>query len=179
MRWRRFSTKFHITNIFSIRIACMWCLLHGRKSHTYTKNIEVEKLNNMIVNHPREKHNFLSFDEIEGDTQLISTRTLALYCSRWFATTHTYILKLKKWAPLMSLRNINPKSSLCTGTKLLCRCFFMNLLDVEILIGSNIGKGALLSRIEHKPSDRPWLPFVLNQKLFPVRLAITINKSRG
>jgi len=33
------------------------------------KNEDVEKLNNMIIDHlPREQHNLLSFDEVEGDT---------------------------------------------------------------------------------------------------------------
>ena len=44
-----------------------------------------------------------------------------------------HILKLKKGAPLMLLRNINPKSGLCNGTRLLCRGFYMNMLDIEIL----------------------------------------------
>jgi hypothetical protein len=47
----------------------------------------------------------------------------------------------------MLLRNIDPKFGLCNGTRLLCRGFFMNLLDVEILTGHNAGKRAFLPRI--------------------------------
>ena len=72
------------------------------------------------------------------------------------------------------LRNIDPKSGLCNGTRLLCRGFYMNMLDVEILTGHHVG-------IKHKTTESVGLPFVLIRKQFPVRLsfAITINKSQG
>ena len=59
-----------------------------------------------------------------------------------------HILKVKKGAPLMLLRNIDPRYGLCKGTQLLCRGFFKNMLDVEILTGSNAGKRAFLPRIK-------------------------------
>jgi len=31
-------------------------------------NYDVQKLNHIIINLPRDEHNFLSFDEVEGDT---------------------------------------------------------------------------------------------------------------
>nr|KYP31074.1 ATP-dependent DNA helicase PIF1 [Cajanus cajan] len=81
----------------------------------------------------------------------------------------------------MLLRNIDPKAGLCNGTRLLCRGFFMNMLDVEILTGHNAGKRYFFPRIKHKTTESAGLPFVLIRKQFPVKLsfAITINKSQG
>ena len=81
----------------------------------------------------------------------------------------------------MLLRNIDPRYGLCNGTQLLCRGLFKNMLDVEILTGSNAGKRAFLPIIKLKTNANSRLPFVLSRKQFPVRLSftITINKSQG
>ena len=81
----------------------------------------------------------------------------------------------------MLLRNIYPKSGLCNGTRLLCRGFYMNMLDVEILTGQHAGKRSFLPRIKHKTIESAGLSFVLIRTQFPVKLsfAITINKSQG
>jgi len=50
----------------------------------------------------------------------------------------------------MLLRNIDTRYGMCNGTRLLCRGLFKNMLDVEILTGSNAGKRAFLSRIKLK-----------------------------
>ncbi|XP_068464800.1 uncharacterized protein [Phaseolus vulgaris] len=144
------------------------------------KNEDVEILNNMIIDHfPGEQHNLLSFDEVEGDTH-------SLYQQKYLHSIAPgglppHILKLKKGAPLMLLRNIYPKSGLCNGTRLLCRGFYMNMLDVEILTGQHAGKRSFLPRIKHKTIESAGLPFVLIRTQFPVKLsfAITINKSQG
>jgi len=92
-----------------------------------------------------------------------------------------HILKVKKGAPLMLLLNINPIYDMCNGARLLCHGLFKNMLDAEILTGSNAGKRAFLPRIKLKTNASSGLPFVLSRKQFLVRLsfAITINKSQG
>jgi len=81
----------------------------------------------------------------------------------------------------MLWRNINPRHGLCNRTRLLCRGLFKNMLDVEILTGSNAEKRVFLPRIKLKTNASSGLPFVLGRKQLPVRLsfAITINKSQG
>jgi ATP-dependent DNA helicase PIF1 len=59
-----------------------------------------------------------------------------------------HILKVRKDAPLMLLRNIDPRYGLGNGTRLLCCGLFKNMLDVEILTGSNAGKRAFLPIIK-------------------------------
>jgi len=81
----------------------------------------------------------------------------------------------------MLLRNIDPRYDLCNGTQLLCRDLFKNMLDVELLTGSNARKRAFLPRIKLKANASSRFPIVLSRKQFSVRLsfAITINKSQG
>ncbi|XP_050919079.1 uncharacterized protein LOC127136581 [Lathyrus oleraceus] len=143
-------------------------------------NDDVQKLNDMIIDQfPGEEHNLLSFDEIEGDNHNLYQQEFLNSIAQGSFPPH--ILKIKKGAPLMLLRNLDPRYGLCNETRLLCHGLFMNILDVEILTGSNAGKRAFLPRIKIKTSASNGLPFVLSRKQFPVRLsfAITINKSQG
>ncbi|XP_050920174.1 uncharacterized protein LOC127137796 [Lathyrus oleraceus] len=144
------------------------------------KNCDVHMLNDMIINKfLGDEHILLSFDEVEGDTHNLYQQEYLHTIAP--GTLPPHILKIKIGAPLMLLRNIDPKFGLCNGTRLLCRGFFMNLLDVEILTSHNAGKRAFLPRIKLKTTDGAGLPFVLIRKQFPVKLsfAITINKSQG
>nr|KYP34779.1 ATP-dependent DNA helicase PIF1 [Cajanus cajan] len=144
------------------------------------KNEDVQKLNDIIINHfLGEERELLSFDEVEGDTHNLYQQEYLHSITPGGFPPHD--LKVKKGAPLMLLRNIDPKAGLCNGTRLLCRGFFMNMLGVEILTGHNIGKRSFLPRIKHKTTESAGLPFVLIRKQFPMKLsfAITINKSQG
>ncbi|KAB2624893.1 hypothetical protein D8674_016553 [Pyrus ussuriensis x Pyrus communis] len=89
-------------------------------------------------------------------------------------------LTLKRGAPIMLLRNIDPKFGLCNGTRLLCRGSYRNLIDAEILTGQFAGSRVFLPRIPLKSTDTAGLPFELTRKQFPVKLSfsITINKSQ-
>ena len=134
----------------------------------------------LIINQfPREEHNLLSFDKVEGDTHNLYQQEFLNSIVQGSIPPH--ILKVKKGAQLMLLRNIDPRYGLRNGTRLLCHDFFKNILDVEILTGSNAGKRAFLARIKLKTNVSSELPFVLSRKQFPVRLsfASTINKSQG
>ncbi|KAF1854814.1 hypothetical protein Lal_00026526 [Lupinus albus] len=126
-----------------------------------------------------EDHNLLSFDEVEGDTNNLYQQEYLNSITPGGLPPH--VLKVKKGAPLMLLRNIDPKVGLCNGTRLLCRGTYMNMLDVEVLSGQHGGHRAFLPRIKLKTSDNAGLPFVLIRKQFPVRLsfALTINKAQG
>ena len=144
------------------------------------KNHDVQKLNELIISRfPGEERNLVSFDEVEGDANNLYQQEYLNSISLGGLPPH--ILKVKKGAPLMLLRNIDPKAGLCNGTRLLCRGTFLNMLDVEILTGHHSGQRAFLPRIKHKTTDSAGLPFVLIRKQFPVKLsfALTINKSQG
>ncbi|XP_050915976.1 uncharacterized protein LOC127131081 [Lathyrus oleraceus] len=143
-------------------------------------NDDVQKLNDMIIDQfPGEEHSLLSFDEVEGDNHNLCQQEFLNSIAQDSLPPH--ILKIKKGAPLMLLRNLDPKYGLGNGTRLLCRGLFMNMLDVEIFIGSNARNMLFFPIIKIKTSASDELPFVLTRKQFPVRLsfAITINKSQG
>jgi len=144
------------------------------------KNEDVEKLNDIIMDlFPGEERNLLSFDEVEGDAYHLYQHEYLHTISPRGLPPHN--LKVKKGSPLMLLRNIDPKSGLCNGTRFLCRGFYMNMLDVEIFTGHHARKRVFLPRIKYKTTESACLPFVLFRKQFPMRLsfAITINKSQG
>ncbi|XP_020970068.1 ATP-dependent DNA helicase PIF1-like [Arachis ipaensis] len=144
------------------------------------KNHDVQQLNDIIINQfPREEQNLVSFDEVEGDAN-------NLYQQEYLNSVSTYglpphVLKVKKGAPLMLLRNIDPKAGLCNGTRLLRCGNFKNMLNVEILTGHHCGRRAFFPRIKHKTTENSGLPFILIRKQFSVMLsfAITINKLQG
>ena len=81
----------------------------------------------------------------------------------------------------MLLRNIDPKTGLCNGTRLLCRGTFLNMLDVEILTGHYSGQRVFLHKIKLKTTESAGLLIILIRKQFPLKLsfALIINKSQG
>ncbi|CAN6585852.1 unnamed protein product [Malus baccata var. baccata] len=90
-------------------------------------------------------------------------------------------LTLKKGAPIMLWRNIDPKMGLCNGTRMACHGAYNNLIDAEILSGKFAGTRVFLPRISLKTTESAGLPFEMMRKQFPVKLsfALTINKSQG
>ncbi len=82
--------------------------------------------------------------------------------------------------PILLLRNLNQSIGLCNGTRLNVKRLGQRVIEVEIIIGNNVGKRVFIPHIIMSPSGTDW-PFVLRRRQFPVRVAfaITINKSQG
>ncbi|CAG8560383.1 725_t:CDS:1 [Scutellospora calospora] len=89
-------------------------------------------------------------------------------------------LILKKNAPIILLRNLNPTEGLVNGTRLIVKECYHYLIEAEILTGINQGSRVFIPRIRLSPSDTD-LPFQLVRKQFPIKLsfAMTINKAQG
>ena len=133
-------------------------------------NDDVELLNAKIISQfLGDEFTLHSFDEVEGDTQ-------HLYQQEFLNS-----IRLKKGAPIMLLRNIDPKAGLCNGTRLIYRGSFNNVIDAEILTRQYVGTHVFLSGIPLKTIENVHLPFVMIRRQFPVHLsfAITINKAQG
>ena len=143
-------------------------------------NEDVDKLNEKIITQfPGEEQKLYLFDEVEDDTQHLYQQDFLNSISPRGLPPH--ILRLKKGAPIMLLRNIDPKVGLCNGTRLLCRGCFNNVIDAEILTGQYAGTCVFLPRIPLKTTENVHLPFVMIRRQFPIRLsfALTINKAQG
>ena len=89
-------------------------------------------------------------------------------------------LDLKKGCTAMLLRNLNPREGLANGTRVVVLNMYNHLLEVQVVGGPHDGKVALIPRITTSSSGGD-LPFTLNRRQFPVKLAfaMTINKSQG
>lgn len=143
-------------------------------------NEDVDKLNEKIITQfPGEEQKLYSFDKVEDDTQHLYQQDFLNSISPGGLPPH--ILRLKKGAPIMLLRNIDPEVGLCNGTRLLCRGCFNNVIDAEILTGQYAGTRVFLPRIPLKTTENVHLPFVMIRRQFPIRLsfALTINKAQG
>ena len=88
-------------------------------------------------------------------------------------------LKLKVGAIIMLLRNLNSHRGFCNGTRFKVLSLSENLINAEIISGPRAGQQMFLPKINLDSQSE--LPFVLNRKQFPIRLAfcMTINKSQG
>ncbi|KAK8953772.1 hypothetical protein KSP39_PZI002518 [Platanthera zijinensis] len=143
-------------------------------------NEDVAYLNEKCLHvFPGEETVYYSFDSVDDDK-------FNLYPQEFLNTVSVsnmppHKLSLKKGAPIMLLRNLNPLSGLCNGSRLICRHFSKNLIEAEILTGQHKGKPVFLPRIPLKNTGDQHMPFELTRKQFPIRLsfALTINKSQG
>ena len=91
-----------------------------------------------------------------------------------------HILNLKLGCIIMLLKNLDIKSGLTNGTRLVIKKIYSNLIEAEILCGAYAGNIHFIPKVFFQPSDAD-LPFNLKRYQFPFRLAysMTINKSQG
>ncbi|KAK4411839.1 ATP-dependent DNA helicase PIF1 [Sesamum angolense] len=144
-------------------------------------NDDVNKSNERVLQAftGEEEVTYYSFDSVSKDMNNLYLPKFLNSLSPGNLPPHKLILK--KGAPIMLLRNIDPKIGLCNGTRLICRRCGRNIIDAEILTGQFKGTRVFLPRIPLKTSEDAKMPFEMIRRQFPVRLsfALTINKSQG
>ena len=147
-----------------------------------TKNSTATELNKDILKLlPGEQRIYLSIDSIVSDdiNDAIDfpIEFLNQQCPSGLPP-HQLILKIGAF--VMLLRNLNPRRGLLNGTRLVVKALHTNLIDAEIITGSNKGERVFIPRIKLQPSEST-IPFKIERRQFPVipAFAMTINKSQG
>ncbi|XP_016173348.1 uncharacterized protein LOC107615841 [Arachis ipaensis] len=64
-----------------------------------------------------------------------------------------HVLKLKKGAPIILLRNIDQENGLCNGTRLIVQDLGDNIIGAEVVSESNVGDKVFIPRMNLVPSD--------------------------
>lgn len=123
---------------------------------------------------------YLSADSVQDPSQTFIYPTEFLNSLTPSGLPPPHSLFLKKYSPIILIRNLNPKEGLLNGTKLAVINLGRRIIEAKIMTGKHSGKLVFLPRITLTPSDSG-LPFQLQRRQFPVRpaFAMTINKCQG
>ena len=88
-----------------------------------------------------------------------------------------HVLALQQGTPVILLRNLQSKHSLCNGMRLVVKAIFDKVLDCEMLTGPKTGSREFVPELWLMPSDTG-LGVDFRHHQFPVRVsyAMTINR---
>ena len=88
-----------------------------------------------------------------------------------------HLLKLKRGAMVILLRNMDPKNGHCNGVKYIVQNIRPHVLELKAITGSSSGSFLMLPRIV-SISKSPSLPFTLRRKQFPLKLAFGLSANK-
>ncbi|KAL6530192.1 hypothetical protein OROHE_014545 [Orobanche hederae] len=90
-------------------------------------------------------------------------------------------IRLKEGCIIMLLRNIDPCSELCNGTRMVVTKLGDCIIEAKLISGKNAGKQFPIARMIMSPSDFTKFPIRFQRRQFPLTVcfAMTINKSQG
>ncbi|EOA22101.1 hypothetical protein CARUB_v10002651mg [Capsella rubella] len=154
-----------------------------RRAILSPRNEDVDKINQYMLSQlPGEEWCYLSSDSIEtSDTSVFDDM---VYSQEFLNSINVsglpkHELTLKKGAPIMLLRNIDPKGGLCNGTSLIVTQIANHVIEARIVTGDSVNEKVLIPRMFVSPPDAKF-PFCMRRRQFPIALAyaITINKSQ-
>ncbi|GMF58154.1 unnamed protein product [Phytophthora fragariaefolia] len=128
-----------------------------------------------------DSHVYLSIDKVDDDNEENFFEREVLHSVN-INGIPPHKLTLKKGAPIMMMRNLNPDLGLCNGTRLRIIELKPHVIHATIMTGERQGQHVLIPRIVFiSDGDTREFPFRLRRKQFPVvpAFAMTINKAQG
>jgi hypothetical protein len=145
------------------------------------KNVDVQDLNDIVLQKLEGEERLYASNDSCPDDPSFRAYPLELLNQIDLPLMPPHQLKLKKFAVVFVLRNINPQGGLVNGARLMVTNMGSAILHGVLLNGSHKGQYASIPRIpvSTRQDDTIGINFVRRQ--FPVRLAwaMTINKSQG
>nr|KAJ0210749.1 hypothetical protein LSAT_V11C400209270 [Lactuca sativa] len=144
------------------------------------KNAFVSEINDVLIQKfPGEEIEYNSFDETLDVNDQGHYEDLLHSLTPNGMPPHRLVLK--KNAPIILLRNMNPTEGLCNGIRLFCKDFNRNVIRAEIAFGDFAGKEVFIHRIPLQPPTGKEYTVSFKRIQFPIRLcfAMTINKAQG
>lgn len=149
-----------------------------------TTNKGVDEINDVALNIMTDNQPTIALNSV--DSVFREANVEEVYYPEEYLNTLTipgnppHVLRLKIGAPIVLLRNVDPKHGLCNGTRLTVTSITPRLLGVRIVNGPNAGEITFLPRFDLIITDNKF-PFKLKRRQFPVKLAfaLTINKAQG
>ncbi|XP_052901555.1 uncharacterized protein LOC128309213 [Anopheles moucheti] len=145
-------------------------------------NVDVTSVNNVVLDRiPEPEQEYRSVDTLVNPEEHEHLQLPSEYLNTLNVSgIPVHRLRLKRFSPVLLLRNLNSDMGLCNGTRLQIVDLKRNCLRAKILTGKRRGEDVLLPRIYCDSNDKGH-PFQIRRKQFPVQLcfAMTINKSQG
>ncbi|WOH09902.1 hypothetical protein DCAR_0729362 [Daucus carota subsp. sativus] len=133
-------------------------------------NEYVEAVNNEVLHRlPGELKIYRSYDSVCKSASTAVDEVLyppEYLNSLKFSGLPNHELQVKVGSPIMLLRNLNPKKSLCNGTRLIVTRCYPFLVETRILTGTWIGDITFIPRINMSPADKTF-PAMVKRKQFP------------
>ncbi|KAG2931826.1 hypothetical protein PC117_g13328 [Phytophthora cactorum] len=129
----------------------------------------------------RVSQEYLSSDSVEEDEEVNFFEQEVLHTVN-INGIPPHKLTLKKSAPIMMMRNLNPDLGLCNGTRLRIVKLKSHVIHATIMTGERQGQHVLIPRIVFiSDGEAHEFPFRLRRKQFPVQpaFAMAINKAQG
>ena len=143
-------------------------------------NAEAAEINQKLITQlPGQSWKYYSYDKVLNQTQQHKFPTEWLNRQEK-SSMPSHFLELKEGAPIMLIRNLDPKNGHVNGSRYIVMKLSPNVIFAELVTGPKAGEKLMIPRILFHPEDKS-MPFEFERKQFPVRpcFGMTSNKSQG